>query len=141
MATIVKRKNGTFQARIRVKGAKPISETFSSKSKAERWALSAEAAVKDGRRIPGLEAKKHLLSTVIDRYIQNVLPEKKDQKAPQLQLRWWKAELGHLYLSDLTPAVISEAKDKLLAGPVDWSKSKRQKAGARSPSTVARYLA
>ncbi|MCZ6629169.1 MAG: site-specific integrase, partial [SAR324 cluster bacterium] len=69
MATIVKRRNGTFQARIRVRGAKPISETFSSKSKAERWALSAEAAVKDGRRIPSVEAKKHTMADLIDRYI------------------------------------------------------------------------
>ena len=140
MATITQRANGYWQARVRVKGAKPLSETFSSKTKAKRWADSTETALKDGRRIPELEAKKHLLSEVIDRYIKTEIPKKRDQRAPKSKLIWWKSELGHLYLSDVTPPRISEAKDKLLAGRSRWGTLKGGN-GDRSPSTVNRYLA
>ncbi len=47
---------------------------------------------------------------------------------------WWNKQLGHCLLSDLTPALIAELRDKLLNG-------KLLKEPKRSSATVVRYMA
>lgn len=83
-----------------------------------------------------VEAKKHTLTEMVDRYIENVLPLKlKSTKQGQdSQLEWWKEELGYRLLADVTPALIAECRDKLLA-------QNTCRGTKRSPSTVVRYLA
>jgi integrase len=65
-----------------------------------------------------------------DRYIRDVLPTKgkSTQPSQRKQLEWWKVEIGTFVLVDCTPALIAEARDKLLV---------RQSSG----STANRYLA
>jgi integrase len=57
---------------------------------------------------------------------------------------WWRGELGHFTLADLTPARITEARDKLARKPIP-SSAKAPKSDSqpryRSPATVNRYLA
>jgi integrase len=66
---------------------------------------------------------------------------KKDQTR---QLNWWRGELGHFTLADLTPARITEARDKLAREPIP-STNKQPKSDSptryRSPATINRYLA
>lgn len=138
MASIEKRvdKSGevSFRVKVRMKGYSVQSATFTRLTDARKWASSTETSIREGRHFKYAEAKKHTLGELIDRYVQNVLPAKrrvfKDYKQ---QLGYWKAELGHVLLSDVTPALIVEKRDELAAGMTPR--------GKRSPATVNRYLA
>jgi site-specific recombinase XerD len=61
------------------------------------------------------------------------LPSKRPSTAynQRYQLRWWKAQLGHYALADVTPALLIEYRDKLA----------RDKARRQSGATVNRWLA
>ncbi|MDQ1258069.1 MAG: hypothetical protein QG656_2678 [Candidatus Hydrogenedentes bacterium] len=139
MATIRKRTRGDgkvcFQVQVRKRGARPETATFDSLTKARQWVQQTESAIQEGRHFKGGESKKHSVSDAIDRYVRDVLPEKGESTVygQTIQFEWWKTELGHLALSDLTPAAISEARDKLAATPT--------KRGKRTPATINRYLA
>ena len=72
---------------------------------------------------------------MIDRYIRDVAPHKPKNLANRLlHLNRWKDELGMYALSEITPALIAETRDKL-AGEVTTRKK------VRSSSTVIRYMA
>jgi hypothetical protein len=106
-----------------------------SKTKAERWIQQTESAIREGRHFKTTESKKHTLGELVDRYIRDVLPTKRKCEQRQgAQLNWWKKQLGHYLLSDISPAMIVEQRDLLLKGITKQGK-------IRSPSTVVRYLA
>ncbi len=140
MATIQERKSSDgktkYRVIVRLKGCSPQSATFDRKTDAKKWAQDTESAIRDGRHFKTVEAKKHTLTEMVDRYIENVLPLKlKSTKQGQdSQLEWWKEELGYRLLADVTPALISECRDKLLA-------QNTCRGTKRSPSTVVRYMA
>jgi len=126
-----------FRARVRLKGHPPQTATFVRLTDARRWAQIEEAAIREGRHFKSVEAKKHTLGDLIDRYIRDVLPTKpKSQKQQKPQLIWWKEKLGHYLLWNVTPALLAEHRDQLIA-----LKTRRHK--PRSPSTVQepRYTA
>lgn len=139
MANIEQRRSSdgalTYRVKIRLKGQRPVSATFTRLTDAKRWAQRTEAAMRDGRYFRTNEAQKHTVADLIDRYLQEGhVASLKSGKDRQRQLLWWKAQLGHLSLADLTAAAITEARTALLA------KTGRQGA-PMSPSTVVRYLA
>ena len=73
------------------------------------------------------------LADLIDRYVTDVLPQKRDTRNPARYLHWWREQLGAYPLADLTPPLLAEYRDKLAAGfPGDTP---------RAPATVVRYLA
>lgn len=91
--------------------------------------------MKRGLKIKDNEAKKHTLSDLIDRYIQDILPERKlDQKKIKMQLTWWKENIGAYLLSEVTPSLIAEYRDKLFKEPI------KTESGHRSASTVRKYM-
>ncbi|MBS0656425.1 MAG: site-specific integrase [Verrucomicrobia bacterium] len=125
----------TYRARIRLRGLPLVSATFTSKSKAKEWMQLTEAAIREGRYFKHAESKKHTLNDLVDRYIRHVLPTKPKSLVKQTaQLLWWKAQIGKHLLSDVTPALIVEYRDKLSQG-ITARDSKR------APATVVRYLA
>jgi hypothetical protein len=129
-------KNGNtrYHAQVRIKGHKP--EYFSSPSltKIKRWIQDTESAIRDGRYFKTTESKKHTLGELIDRYIRDVLPTKKKSEQKQsMQLNWWKKQIGFHLLSEITPALIAEQRDKLLR---EITKRKQP----RNPSTVVTHL-
>lgn len=139
MATIQKRvsKDGkvSYRVQVRLRGYPPQSACFSRKTDASRWAQQIETSIREGRHFKTAEAKKHTLNDLVDRYIKTVVPNKKKHGIKQAsQLQWWKQELGHYLLSDITPALVAEKRDKLLDG-ITYRKTKR------STSTVVRYMA
>jgi integrase len=119
MATIVRRpgKNGqpVYRAQVRRKGAPPLSATFLKLSDARKWVQITEAAILEGRYFKAAEAKRHTLADLIDRYCTDVLPQKTQGTVygQTLQFRWWKAQLGHYALADVTPALLVECRDQL----------------------------
>jgi integrase len=137
MATIEQRtgRNGlqVYRVKVRRKGSPPLTATFSKLSEAKKWAQVNEGAVLEGRHFKTAETKRHTLADLIDRYVENVLPHKSRSSIymQTLQLNWWKKQLGHYVLADITPALIAEYRDKLAYGNET----------PRANSTVNRYLA
>jgi integrase len=138
LASIHKRITGKgrvrYRAQVRVKGYPNQSATFLKKSEAVLWSQQKEAELKLGKTSPDpLPLPEHTLTNLIDRYIQEVLPQKKDQ-CPLRLLWWWKAQIGDYNLDQVSPPLIIECRTKLARG-------KTFKGTKRSPSTVNRYLA
>ena len=144
MAEIKERvkKNGktTYTACIRIKGYKPMYATFDRKSDAKEWINDYEPLMKKGKHIIPYEATKHTLNELIDRYIKIELPKRKpaDHKKYKMQLEWWKQHIGMYLLSNITPALLSECKEKLIT-----EKSEKPIKGrtTRTGATANRYMA
>lgn len=139
MATIQERENQdgkiTYRVQVRLKGYPPQTATFLRKTDAKKWAQQTESAIRDGRHFKTAESKKHTLASLIDRYIQTVVPSKgKHGQKQKAHLLWWKEQLGHFLLSDITPTSLAEQRDKLLQGFT-------YRGTQRSTSTTVRYLA
>jgi integrase len=119
MATIEQRttRDGqtVYRVKVRRKGAPLQTATFSKRSEARKWAQMTEGAVLEGRYLKTAEAKRHTLADLIDRYTRDVLPRKKPSTAYNqgLQLQWWRRQLGHCLLAEITPARIVEHRDQL----------------------------
>lgn len=133
-----KDKNGrvvSYNAQVRIKGAPPQYASFKKKTDADRWIQQTEAAIREGRHFKTTQSKKHSLAQLIDRYMTDVLPSKKKCERRQgAQLLWWRKQIGHYLLSEVTPAIIGEQRDVL-------SKGITKRGHLRSPSTVVRYMA
>ncbi len=129
------RAGGGLSYRVRVKyRGRVLSSTHRDRAKAERWAAERGALIRDDFHFAGESNRRRLLGDVIDRYVEHVLPQKRDRANPKRQLRWWKRRLGTLSVQDVTRADIALARDELLT----------KGAGARKrcgPATTVRYLA
>jgi len=139
---IQQRKNGdgtiSFRAQVRLGGFPPQSETFRRRTDAKIWVEKTKTAIREGRHLVVNEAKKHTLGALVDRHLESV--ERKSPHAYQKQrqiLLWWKDQLGVRALSNVTPALIAEQRDALLAENIGTAKQPRR----RSPATANRYLA
>lgn len=121
MATIQERtdKNGkpNYTATIRVKGHKSQTATFRRLTDCKEWVTRTEAAIKENRHFKTNQAKKHTLGEVIDRYFNDVAPIKFTANEHRIRtpiLQWWKTEIGHLRLADLTAKEFADCRDKLI---------------------------
>ncbi|MDP1607814.1 MAG: site-specific integrase [Chlamydiales bacterium] len=122
-----------IRAVVRVKGYKSVSDTHSNMTKAKKWAERIAAEVEDGRYFKTAEAKKHTLKELIERY-EKGRQEKIRSAKQESQIRWWKEHIGHLRLSDVTSAVITECREQLQE---EITVRKTQ----RSAGSVRRHLA
>ena len=138
MASIQKRKtrDGKLRYRVlvRLKGHSVQSATFSRKTDARRWAERTESDIREGRYFGRIEARRHTLGELIDRYATMVLaprplPKRRDQER---HLAWWKDKLGDRLLAEMTPAVIAEQKDSLASAMV--AEGRRRAPGTGRPS-------
>ncbi len=133
MATITKivRPTGPrYKARIRRDNQPELSRTFKNRSDAVKWAKAQEVEIQ--RDDSGLtnEAQRHTFADAVKCYRRDILPTKSATTARPyaLHLDYWVGRFGHLRLSEITPARIGDARDKL-------------RDEGREPATVARYLA
>jgi len=141
MAVIEKRKrsDGTvrFRARIRLQGHPEFAQTFERRSDAKAWAAAIEGDLKRGKHLPSREASRRTVADLVDRYIEHTLPHKprnRNQKQVSQQLRWWKEEIGKVAISNVTPALVAQCRDRLRS-------EKTPRGDRHSPATVNRYLA
>lgn len=127
-----------YRVQIRLAGFPPQTASFSRRTDAKAWAVQTEASMREGRYFPTREAKRHTLAELVDRYIDNVA-RKRPHAAPKQRvlMNWWKAQLGEYALSGITPAMIAEKRDELLAENIGTAAAPRR----RSPATANRYLA
>lgn len=138
MASISKyegKRGTTYKVTIRMKGYPTQSETFKRLTDAKKWAQDTESAIRAGKHFKTIEAKKHTVGEMIDRYIKNEIPLKpKSSRVYLQQLKWWKEHLGRYTLdTDLVP-LITECRDMLTGAPLPGGKT-------RSGITANRYLA
>lgn len=141
MAIIETRKSNSgavsYRARVRLQGHPEHSQTFARKTDARDWARQIEADLKRGRHLPSQAAARRTVAQMIDRYVGQSLPRKarnKDSKKVETLLTWWKTRIGDVAIVNVTPALVAECRDELLAEKTRLSKK-------RSPATVNRYLA
>jgi integrase len=139
MATIETRKNDdgstAFRVKVRLKGHPPEYATFARKTDAQRWAQSMESAIREGRHFRTTEAKRHTFAELTERYLAEVLPQRpRNAHNTRRHMGYWKQRLGALPLSDITPALIVQHRNELLATP-----TRRKK--PRANATVVRYMA
>ena len=138
MASIEKRKskNGevTYRVKVRMKGFLDQTATFPRLTDARKWAESTQSGIREGRYFKTVEAKRHTVTEMIERYCKDVLPAKKSGKDQKRHLEWWNDAIGSYVLADISPALIVEHRDKLKNGVT-------VRGTQRSPSTVNRYLA
>jgi integrase len=154
MATIRERAkaDGTrvFHVQVRMSGFPARTASFPSKRQAERWAKTIEADMIEGKHFRSVEARRRTLAAAIDRYLEHEAPKLRDGRMHRQNLPWWRKQLGHLKLSEITPAIIVEYRDKLAAETYTRAKpaSKRTtlKDGEeprrfkRKPNTINNYL-
>ena len=125
----------SYRVKIRLKGFPPQSASFERLTDARRWAQSTEAAIREGRYFKSSEAKRHTLAEMVDRYITEIVPTKpKNARNTARNLKWWKQQIGSYTLADVSPALIAQSRDALLA-------ANTCRGTRRSPSTVIRYMA
>ena len=132
MATVTRRGN-RYRAQVRLKG-RSLSRYFSHSRDARLWAADVERGIIAGRGGGGTGRGWHLRD-LIARYLQD-LPRLKlaDTRSRIAQLGWWDRHYGHIKLLDVTPALISEGRDRLLREPTP-------RGTQRTGGTVNRYLA
>lgn len=117
-----------YRVQVRLRGYPPQSATFERRTDARKWAQATEAAIREGRHFSTVEARRHTLGDLVDRYVRDVLPNKpRIAGAQRAQLLWWKSAIGERTLADVTPALVGEQRDALRR--------------ARGPATTNRYLA
>jgi len=150
MATFTKqkgKKGTTYRVQVRRKGHY-IAATLTSKEGAERWARKIEREIDEGTFETTVEAQKHTLGEMVDRYISTMLyktevdddgneveiPLKKSSRDQRRCLLWWKDQAGDRKLSEVKPPLIVEYRDQL-AG------TKTRTNTTRKAGTVNRYLA
>ncbi|MDB2614311.1 site-specific integrase [Chlamydiales bacterium] len=119
-----------YQAEVRLKGHPTLTAVFDRKTDAKTWIQKVEADIRCGRHQLYSSGKKYTFKEAVERYFkeQTVSVVKKGH------LLWWQKELGHLFLQDIRPAIISEKKQKILSEP-------NSKGIIRSKSTSNRFLA
>lgn len=114
MATLRKRSNGHWQARVR-KANQSITKTFINKVDAERWAKQTEVEIDKGSFINVGLAERTTFAEIIDRYITEVLPKMRGGKADYIRLRALaRRPIAKLNMVALTPQKIAQHRDERL---------------------------
>ena len=82
--------NTVYRARVRLKGHPPQTTQFPTLARARQWGKQTEAAILEGRYFSTVEAKRHTVKEMIERYRHEVLPHKRASTIPtqRLQLQW-----------------------------------------------------
>lgn len=118
MASIQKisgKKGDRWKAVVRRKGFGTQTQTFGKKKDAETWARSIDTKIDNGALMVSGETKRTTVGELIDRYIAEVIPQKKSGKVQKQQLLRWRDLLGELRLMSLTPNRILQARSQIAA--------------------------
>jgi integrase len=137
MASITRHVRGgevVYRVRVRRKGVPLQSAYFTRKTDAQKWARALEADLERNKFFPRSQAGCPTLADAIDRYERDVLQRKSKTYVQACQLRYWREHLGSIALTEITPPLIAEHRDRL-------THEVTFKGLARAPATTNRYLA
>ncbi len=114
MATLRKRSNGHWQARVR-KANQSITKTFINKVDAERWAKQIEVEMQKGSYTNLVLAERTTFAEIIERYIVEVLPTMRGGKADFIRLKALaRRPIAKLSMVSLTSQKIAQHRDERL---------------------------
>lgn len=114
MASLRKRSNGHWQARVR-KVNQTITKTFINKFDAERWAKQTEVELDKGSFVNLDLAERTTFAEIIERYIVEVLPTMRGGKADFIRLNALaRRPIAKLNMVALTPQKIAKHRDERL---------------------------
>ena len=82
MASIRKRGDFQWEARVRKRGQPVQCKTFTTRAKAESWSKQIESEMDRGVFVSRAEAENTTLAEALDRYMSEVLPTKKARAPP-----------------------------------------------------------
>ena len=111
MATITRRGDGQWQAKVRKKGYKIVTKTLPTKANAEKWARLTESEMDRGIFLSTTQAETTLLSELLAKYAEEIAPTLKSHKTILSKIKMLDKVLGHLVLAAITPLVIKEFRD------------------------------
>ncbi len=127
MATLTKRGDGQWQAKVRRKGYPVVSKTLETKAKAERWARSVESEMDRGTFVSRAEAESTTLKEVLQRYLNEVTPTKKGAKQEGDRIKvWMENELASRYLASLRSVDFAQYRDQKVADGASASTIRNQ---------------
>lgn len=102
MATIEKRGPYQWRARVRVKGQKSVSKTFTTRKDAEAWARMTESEMERNIYISRAEAEKATLMELIERFEVEYIPTFSHPNKEISRLKHLKdSNLAHLSMSSI----------------------------------------
>lgn len=128
MASFRKRGEYQWQARVRRKGYPDQVKTFNTRVEAEAWARQMESEIDRGVFVSRAEAEATSLHEALERYEQEVVPNKKGSAQEMSVIRALKAaELVRRPMAAVRSADVAKLRD-------EWGKTLR-------PATVLRRLA
>jgi len=111
----IRQRDGKWQVRIRRKGFPEEAKSFATRADAERWARSVEIEMDRGSFVSRSEAESTTLKEVIERYIEEVCPDKRGGTAEIIRLRaTCRTKLAKLSMAALTPKAIATYRDERL---------------------------
>jgi integrase len=111
MATF-RQRNNKWQARVQKKGYEPVTKSFNIKADAIKWARQVESKIDKGIFTNTSLAEKTIFSEVIDKYLQEVIPNTKSAYEDSYRLRALaRKSIGQLNMMALTPSRIAEYRD------------------------------
>jgi integrase len=147
MATIRKR-GEHYHVQVRVTGFPTRTASFRSKKAATEWVRLTEGEMAEGKHFRNVEARRRTLADAIDRYLNQEVGKLRDGRMHRSVLPWWREQLGSRKLAQLTPALITEYRDRLAASSYTRARpdSKRSivkgepRRFKRSAQTVNNYL-
>lgn len=110
MATISKRGDLQWQAKVRSKGRPSQSRTFTLKADAERWAKETEIAIERGLFFDRSASERTTLSDLIERYRAEELPTKRGKHFSSA-LNQLDSVLGQYALSSISSEMVAKHRD------------------------------
>ena len=114
MATLRKRSNGHWQARVR-KAKQTLTKTFTHKADAEKWAKQVEVELDKGSYTNLILAERTTFTELIERYITEVLPTMRGGSADYIRLKALaRSPIAKLNMVSLTPQKIAQHRDERL---------------------------
>lgn len=116
MATITKRGDSQWQAKVRMKGFPALTRTFLYRDDAERWARATERELETHGFIDRRKAEGMTFGELLERYQREVTPHKKskDMESEKIDLFLKDALLTGLSMAKLGSADIAAWRDRRL---------------------------
>ena len=105
----IRRRNGRYQAQIRLPGKPALSKTFSYKQDAQRWARDTERRLEQGELYAPTEEIR--FQELIDRYELSHLPLLKSTKQEKSLVRRVSARLGNAFINEITNQRLASYRD------------------------------
>ncbi|AGK46333.1 phage integrase family protein [Burkholderia thailandensis MSMB121] len=132
MASITRRGDLQWQARVRRKGYPVQIKTFNTRAEAEAWARLIESEIDRGVFVSRAEAESTTLTEALDRYDREIAASKKGYVQEASLLRIWKSTvIASRPMASVRSADIAKLRD-------DWLK---QTNPPLKPASVVRRLA